>query len=454
MRNKISIVLLIILLLPLVGCVSAPLTPTINGTDLSEFTIIYNSDDLDYSKRAAEYIQGQIEARTGISLAVCEDDDGSFDYEIVVGETGRDISVQFNPETKGTEFAILANDHQVALEGKYFTIAAAAYYFVETYITDTPCNASIPKKITVHKPIVKEAKNVIFLIGDGMGQYQTLMHDYLEVPSNAKTDGEDLFYGYMLPYRGLVRTDSLSGTTDSAASATALATGYKTINAYVGLDRYYDRVESLTELAGSMGMATAVMSTETQTGATPAGFSAHAKNRDEATTIRNSQTDLQKKYGTRIVCSLADYNLKTMEKKIQDTLSVMSQSESGFFLMYEEAHIDKNCHRMNVSGAFTALIRFNQAIGLFMEYAFYHPDTFVLITADHETGSMKPDSTGKIICNTDVHSSADVPVFVHGSRGELFNGKVIENVQIPKTIAKLWGITKFGDHRDDYPALF
>lgn len=50
------------------------------------------------------------------------------------------------------------------------------------------------------------------------------------------SDGEDKFYGYLLPYEGRVRTISLTGTTDSAAPATALATGYKTLNKHLGMD--------------------------------------------------------------------------------------------------------------------------------------------------------------------------------------------------------------------------
>lgn len=447
----------LLLLLCLAGCENASITPSVtpklNGIALSEYTIIYDQDDVDYNRRAAQYIQGEIQSRIGLSLPIRDDNSAESTYEIVVGETNRDISSQLDAQT-GTNFAILADDNRIALEGEYFTIAAAAYYFVETYITDTACEAVIPKETMVHSPIVKEAKSVIFLIGDGMGQYQSRLFDYLSVPAYAVSDGENQFYGYMLPAKGLSRTDSLSGTTDSAAGGTALSTGFKTNNGYIGKDQSHKVRQSLTDLAISMGKATAIMSTEVQTGATPASFSAHADDRSHTNTIYSNQMMLKNRYGTIFSGNLKDYNNSDLEREIATTLSAMEDSENGFFLMYEEAHIDGACHNQDVDQAFVALIRFNQAIGLFMEYAFYHPDTFVLITADHETGSMGLDSSGKIVCNTGVHSSSDVPVFAYGHMSECFNNKVVENIQIPKTIAKLWGVEKFGSENAEYPPLF
>ena len=110
-------------------------------------------------------------------------------------------------------------------------------------------------------------------------------------------------------------------------------------------------------------------------------------------------------------------------------------------MMYEEAHIDKAGHSNDAEATFNMLTRFNQAIGLFMEYAFYNPDTLVLITADHETGGMTKDfsytRTG--------HSDANVPVFAYGYNAKVFNDRVMENVQIPITIAYMMGQKNFGD---------
>ena len=420
----------------------------LNGTDLSKFAIVYSAEDHDYSNRAAKYIKDEILARTGLDLPLVEDsEEAKTEYEIVVGETAREISARLNADTEQSQFAILAEEKQIALEGDYFIIAAAAYFFVETYVPEDNFSAEIPKEVSIHEPIVEEAKNFIFLIGDGMGIYQTLLFDVLKDRSDY-SDKESQFYGYYLPYFGLARTNSLSGTTDSAAAGTALSCGRKTINGYVGQDRTHKEIQSITELAASLGKATAVMSTEASTGATPASFSAHANDRNDSADITADQHALRQNSGTIVNCGYDYYTaaqIKQIERNISSTLNKLSEDEDGFFLMYEEAHIDKHCHNNDMAKTFLAVIRFNQAIARFMEYAFYNPDTFVLITADHETGSLLPSASGSFAYGSGNHSSHYVPVFAYGDGGELFDGIIVENIQIPQTIASFMGVTDFGD---------
>ncbi len=426
---------------------------TINGVKLREFVIVYSENEPDYNKNAAEFIQKRIESVTGLTLEIVTDGSSPSAHEIIVGETSRELSAALNAETDGLEFAILADGESVALEGDYFVIAAAAYYFFDTYMTDKNFEAQIPIEVTVSEPITKAPENYIFLIGDGMGVYQTRLFEYMDTPSDATSDGESLFYGYMLPYMGQSVTNSLSeGATDSAAGGTALATGYKTYNTYIGKDKDQNDVMSLTELASSLGKATAVMSTETITGATPASFSAHAFDRDSTNDIRASQLTISDN-GTVLKSATDTYINSTTEKIIKEVLDKVDDDEDGFFLMYEEAYIDKRCHNNNLEGTFKTLLRFNQAIGIFMEFTFYNPDTFLIITADHETGDLHPDEQGKLRYNLDDHSTANVLVFAYGEGAEIFDGKTIENVQIPKTIAAMWGVPDFGDTSSPYPAL-
>ena len=80
----------------------------INGVDLSEYAIVYSNEDLDYSKRAAEYIKSEILSRTELDLPLIDDSTtSSAQYEIVVGETSRDISTRLDAKTKGTQFQYL-----------------------------------------------------------------------------------------------------------------------------------------------------------------------------------------------------------------------------------------------------------------------------------------------------------------------------------------------------------
>ena len=462
MKRKIALILIIVMMMSMALWLSScdpaedppaepPVVydeePTINGVLLSGFTIVYDESGFDYNKRAAEYIKERAAARFGIELNIVDDDVAKAEHEIVVGETSREISEELEAECEGLEFAILASEGSIALEGELFIIAAAAFYFMETYTSGSGYEATVPEEISVHEPIVREAKNFIMLIGDGMGEYQTKLFDYME-NSCEFGDGEDFFYGYILPYQGWSRTESLSGITDSAAGGTALACGYKTYNEYVGLDGNKNPIKSLTELASEMGKATAVMSTEKKTGATPSTFSAHIENRDSTSEITAAQIETIKKYGTIIDCGY-DYYLASrvtiLEDHIKNTLKTLSKDEDGFFLMYEEAHIDKHCHSFDIDKTFQALIRFNVAIGRFMEFAFYNPDTFILITADHETGGLLPDENGQLVYTADYHTLADVPVFAYGYGAELFDGITVENIQIAHTIAALMGEDDFGD---------
>ena len=461
MKKLLCLALILATLASLVSCdLISSLLPdaegnnTINGEKLSGYSIVYSEEDLDYSKRAAEYIQSEILARTNIDLPIVEDSaEVVSENEIVVGNTDRAISKKLDAKTEGLQFAILADGGDIALEGEYFIIAAAAYFFVETYVPEADFSATVPEKVSIHSPIVKEAKNFILLIGDGMGINHTKSFEYIDTELEF-SDGEDVFYGYYLPYHGYSRTSSLSGVTDSAAGGTALSCGQKTINGYVGRDKDMKDIKSITELANELNMSAGVMSTEVKTGATPASFSAHADARTDNAEIILSQAKTIATYGTIINCGTRDYDDKksvdnVIEKNIVDTLAKLNENENGFFIMYEEAYIDKHSHNNELDKMYNAVVRFNQAIGRFMEFAFYNPDTFVLITADHETGDLYANASGALEYHSGDHTGKNVPVFAYGMGAELFDGKTVENIQIPQTIAYLMGGVKdFGDQSE------
>lgn len=441
----IRLLSLALVLTMLCGCSALSKEPALNGTKLSKYTVVYDAAAPDYCQRAAEYIGAQILARTGIEVPVCEAAAGTYEHEILVGETSRPLSAALDADTEGTEFAIMADEDHIALEGEWFMIAAAAYYFVETYIPGQQFQLEIPTQATACQPITAEAKNFIFLIGDGMGPVQTQLFENMTPSDDAPYyDGETVFYGYYLPYQGVIHTDSLSGLTDSAAAGTALACGYKTYNTYVGIDENGNSVKSLTELAAELGKATGVMSTDKLVGATPAAFTAHAEDRDNSSDISKSQQRMLKQYGTVLDCGL--HGTKSYQTRITDMLTRLEEDPDGFFLMYEEGHIDKSSHNHELQDTFDCMVRFNQAIGVFMEYAFYHPDTFLLITADHETGGLTPDGTGHYAYTAEAHTNVDVPIFAYGQGAEAFANYAEENSEVPKVIAKLWGVENFGDN--------
>ena len=441
MKKLLRTLCLALLVLLLTGCTSW--NCRINKTPVAKYTIVYDPAAPDYNQRAAEYIAAEILARTGIEVPVLPAGDTVYDHEIVVGQTNRPISQLLDADTVGMEFALLSEGDHIALEGDYFLIAAAAYYFVDTYIPGEKFQSEIPSGITVRTPETQPTRNVVFLIGDGMGFGQTELFSTM-TPSEEVLyyDGEDIFYGYYLPYQGKLRTDSLSGVTDSAAGATALACGYKTVDGRVGRDENGEDVQSLTELAARLGMATAVMSTDSLVGATPAGFSAHADNRDDSSVISKYQQKLLQHQGTILDCGLN--GTRSYQQHITDNLQKLEEDETGFFIMYEEGHIDKHSHNWELQETFDCMVRFNQAIGVFMEHALYHPDTLVLITADHETGGLLQGEDGKYGYTYGEHTDADVPIFAWGQGAEAFDNFYEENNYVPKVIAALWGIDDFG----------
>jgi alkaline phosphatase len=130
------------------------------------------------------------------------------------------------------------------------------------------------------------AKNIIYIQGDGMGLGQ---RDLIRLATKGRYGELEL---NKLPVAGLVRTTSVDPdeiVTDSAAAATALATGHKTRNGVVGMDPKGRPVETILELAKRAGKSTGLVTTAQVTGASPAAFAAHVPSRD-------LQSDIAKQY--------------------------------------------------------------------------------------------------------------------------------------------------------------
>lgn len=430
----------------------------LNGTSLSLYTVVYPADAADYTIRAAAYLCDEVLSRTGAEMAMVSDGDQpkASAHEILVGETNRTLSKELNADTKGVEFSMLAKGGHVAMEAEYFVIAAAAYYFIETYVPNRSASTTVPTTAKVLTPITQKADNIIVMIGDGMGVNQTKMISEKGAAKDIDyTDGENFFYGELFPYAGYARTNSLDGVTDSAAGATALATGYKTKNGRIGRDKDKKDLPSITEMALAMGKRACVMTTESLKGATPGGFSAHADDRNEGSVIADCQNALSEKYPILFTGNFdiyTDYGVERLKDAIRSNLKYVAKGDKGFFMMYEEAHIDKHSHNQNKEQAAWAVFRFNQAIATVMEFAFYHPNTAVLITADHETGGLQ-NMAGVFRYAHGNHSNQNVPVFAYGHGMAVFHDQTVENVQIPKTLAKLWGKTLAADTDSEYPPL-
>ena len=277
-------------------------------------------------------------------------------------------------------------------------------------------------------PIVLEAtevKNVILFIGDGMGPEQV---KFGEIMKESKLSFQNF------PYSTTVDTDSLDSlgnytTTDSAAAATALATGVSTINGRVGIGPTTEApLETIMDVAQALGKSTGVITTEGLNGATPMGFSSHALNRNlernlleeaaknsginffasDATDDLNCFTkagysviaglDMYEavKEDEKIYCNMmirAGVNedneiYETFHETVNTALDFLSQDKDGFMLMAEGAHIDHGGHNNSIDYMVEELLAFDQGVQAALEWARGRTDTVVIVTADHETGDL------------------------------------------------------------------
>src|SRR5690554_1682641 len=121
-------------------------------------------------------------------------------------------------------------------------------------------------------PEMKAPKNIILLIGDGMGVSQVSAAIFYK-------DGRPNFERFSTI--GLSKTSSFSDlVTDSAAGATVLSTGAETYNGAIGVDRDTVPVPTIIEQLSKRGYSTGIVATSTIQHATPAAFYAHVKKRN------------------------------------------------------------------------------------------------------------------------------------------------------------------------------
>ena len=311
----------------------------------------------------------------------------------------------------------------------------------------------------------KEIDNVILFIGDGMG--------YNHI-ANTKTFYRVDEYVFEKSPSCELRTASMSfSVTDSAAAATALATGNKTNNGAIGKAQGVD-VTSISEIAKQSGKKVGIITTDYLHGATPAGFSAHADNRDNKEQIATTQSasdidlfiakhdaDYHKDYaklytgnGYKMVTDDQNYSSYKTEDKLVITFSDTSgkdnggadyyqletllafaieylDNENGFFIMVEGAYIDKYSHSKNIYATVAEADSLFTAVEYAYGYIDENPDTVALLTADHETGGLSraytyDDFRSDTLYSSGSHTGANVPLYVYNFNFAEAN-KICEN---------------------------
>ena len=352
-----------------------------------------------------------------------------------------------------------------------------------------------------------QVKNVIVLIGDGMGiGHITAARVQAESPDVALNI--DSFQTI-----GLAKTHSASSlVTDSAAAGTALATGMRTDNGRIATDPDNRALMSLMLVARDRGMGTGVAVTSKLTDATPATYLVQAASRtfeDEiAEKIINSKVNvllgggselfgahpftkkprtgsllsqaiehgylyvkdreellaLQPSSNQNVIGLFSTGNLSYDQERfpVEPSLAEMTKTAidlldlypEGFFLMVEGSKIDKGSHYNMTEQVLGDTIAFDQAVGVALEYARSRTDTLVIVTADHETGSLgitsgSPDGSkvSHAWLTTD-HTGTMVPVYAYGPSSGVFAGTQ-HLTDVAKKIANLLGFDPFPVYVED-----
>ncbi len=348
----------------------------------------------------------------------------------------------------------------------------------------------IPVHIIPNTNQEKTARNLILMIGDGMGLTQITAGIY---------DNNNFLNFEKFPVTGLMKTHSYDNlVTDSAAGGTAMACGVKTYNNAVGVNKDGIPVKSILEEAEEKEMMTGIVVTSAVVNATPATFMAHQKLRafvdPIAEEIANSGVDFLvgggKKYFDRRASDernlikemeakgyqIEDFiqNRKIQEVRISpgkkfvyftaddDPLTkitgrdylpyasklgaefLKSRSENGFFMMIEGSQIDLGGHATNLKYVMSELKDFDEAVKEVLEFAEADGETLVIVTADHETGGLTIMEKSKLKkLKTDFaygrHSGTMVPVFAYGPGSEKFTG-IFDNTELYRKMKTALGL--------------
>ena len=354
-------------------------------------------------------------------------------------------------------------------------------FLVGTFLVLLGCSPQVVQPIVYEK---EKPDNIILMIGDGMGVAHLTAYQ-LQTGSDLFKDTDNV---------GLVHTycaDNL--VTDSGASATAIATGYKALYNSVGRDQDGIPRPSIIELANEQDMLTGIVTTSSILDATPAAFYAHQDNRyfidSISKDLMESEVDILIGGGKQFFDGTMEgspYTLMDFRKRGRAVSHIWSEpiyqwdvsgngkkiyfsglespmlhgigfdhlknasnkaleyfrgKNKNFFLMVEGAQIDWASHAGKKDELFLRMEGFEKAIRKMLDFAAKDRNTLVIITADHATGGLSivdgsKHKDLKIDFSTNGHTAGMVPVFAYGPGAELFRG-VMDNTDIFKKMAYL-----------------
>ena len=341
------------------------------------------------------------------------------------------------------------------------------------------CGASAPEKVsTTTPPAVRQApKNVIIMIGDGMGFEQ------VKAAGMYANGAEGTLFFEQLPYKGQMTTFSANkAITDSAAAGTAMATGTKVNNGVIGMRIPGDKkeIKTVLEILKDEGKAVGLVTTADISHATPASFGAHEKSRNNYEEITQDYLRGSKpivmlggaQYVSPQQAAEAGYTVVEDRKSLMavDTdkvnylwgqfgeghmpyeydgvgelphlsdmvvkaLDILDNDPDGYFIMIEGGRIDHAGHANDIKRNVFETVEFANAVQKVYDWIKNDNDTLLIVTADHECGGLKvKENKGKgnipdVSWGTGGHTGVNVPTFAWGVNAELFTG-VIDNTDL------------------------
>lgn len=337
-------------------------------------------------------------------------------------------------------------------------------------------------------------RNLIYLIGDGMGLAHVSM---LQIEGGYAPTAFDRAQGV-----ALIKTRSANNrVTDSAAAGTALATGHKTGNGTLGLDSLGHPVQSMMVRAEAKGMPTGIAVCCYLQHATPAAFYAHVPDRGDSRTITRdllasgvdvlfggggrwlaeacpeggSYLDAFRRRGYAVAESMAqadtvrstpllavvaetelpgavergDYLPRAGHRALELLAAESARRGKGFMLMIEGSFIDGAAHGNNPKSLLAEMRDFDRTMAEAMDFADRTPGTLVVVVADHETGGLSitsnetdftlSESGLQYNFGTTSHSATMVPAYFYGTGARKIGG-VMENSELAQRIMELLGL--------------
>ena len=328
----------------------------------------------------------------------------------------------------------------------------------------------------------RSPKNVIFCIGDGMGFEAVKAAGYYAYGETGTLSFE------AFPHRAEMATYAAnSPMTDSAAAATAMATGHKVNNGVISMELPGSGtpLKTLLEIFKAQNKWTGLVSTTYITHATPAAFAAHNPARNNLADIaqdylyltrpnvlfggggnglsekdtevagytvvtdRKGLLNLDTDTENRVSGQFGDTNipyifdgsddLPQLSEMVSVALDILCSTQDGFFLLVEGGRIDHAGHSNDIERNILETIEFSKTVQTIFDRVVGRDDTLILVTAAHETGGLKVHkNNGKghvpeISWSTGGHTVSNVPLYGWGRNAERVGG-IMNNIDLIKVV--------------------